>query len=408
MTNYYTQVEDELLLKLKEQGLTYEEISDKFYELGYDRSAEGLRKRYKILSLSEGSAEASIKSETEPLKPKLTEHELSKAVLDILIKKNGLKLDELKERFRKRNITRTHLLNALDNIMEEGYNIKIDKGLVFLGEEKDVKEVEAYYDWENNRTFSFGLIADTHLGSKYQQITALKDYYEHVHNRGITTVVHAGDVVDGYKVYDKSGDGHLRELWLTSFTDQKEYVIDQYPYYPDMKTYFIEGNHDRAFWSQVGISIGHEIGLAREDLICLGAYGAVIDFGGYKVHLHHGAGGTAYALSYKLQKLIEEITMPDINLVLMGHYHTYINTEIRDIRAIQPGCFQAMTPYAKRRGWITPTLLGLIMHVTLIDNAYHYTFEEFKYKPKDWDYDKVWHIPTPEEKLKGGIIYVGS
>ena len=41
------------------------------------------------------------------------------------------------------------------------------------------------------------VVSDTHIGNIHQQLHLLNDIYEEAYKRGITTILHCGDMVDG-------------------------------------------------------------------------------------------------------------------------------------------------------------------------------------------------------------------
>lgn len=90
-----------------------------------------------------------------------------------------------------------------------------------------------------NELVRFGIITDTHICSKYQQITFLKHFYELCFKKKIQTVLHAGDVTDGNgRIYS----GHFYELFLHSYDEQVEYVVRNYPKQSGINTYMLGGN----------------------------------------------------------------------------------------------------------------------------------------------------------------------
>ena len=202
--------------------------------------------------------------------------------------------------------------------------------------------------------FRFGAIADTHLGSLYADLGLLDFAYDVFKSEGITTVLHAGDMLDGEKMYR----GHDYEIAVHGADRQIAHCVDRYPVRDGITTYFIEGNHDRSFWKRGGTSIGGKISSLRPDLIFLGYQEADISIGDPNpdskrkaiVRLFHGEDGTAYAISYKPQKYISELpggTKPDI--LLMGHYHKAELLFYRGVVCVQVGCMQRQTPFMRGR-----------------------------------------------------------
>jgi predicted phosphodiesterase len=204
--------------------------------------------------------------------------------------------------------------------------------------------------------FEFAVISCTHLGSKFHQLTFLKQFYQYVVSRKIKVIFHCGDLVDGINVYK----GQEYELFLHGAKAQLDYAIEYYPRFSG-KTYVIAGNHDYSFITRAGLDILESLAAARPDIIYLGAYGAYPNIPPVKIYLQHGGGGNAYARSYKLQKVIEQFApekKPD--LYFLGHYHsTAALFEYRNVTAFQLGCFQAQTPYLRRLG-VYPEIGGII------------------------------------------------
>ena len=90
----------------------------------------------------------------------------------------------------------------------------------------------------------------------------------------------------------------------------------------------------------------------RSDIINCGYYQGTVIIGGLKIKLHHPDGGLSYALSYKLQKMLEtNDTMKDYDIFVMGHYHqSFIMHDYVVPLAMMPGSFQRDTPFSKRKG----------------------------------------------------------
>lgn len=194
-----------------------------------------------------------------------------------------------------------------------------------------------------------GVVSDTHLGSKFQQLTFLNSAYDYFAENGITDVLHAGDMVAGNgRVYR----GQVYELFRQGADEMVDYAVEHYPKRKGITTHIISGNHDLSFLSSDGIDVVRAIARQREDLNYLGHYSAMIEIGKLKIGLHHGEGGVAYARSYKLQKLIEQLS-PDNkpHLFLLGHYHTTCELPMyRNVYGIMLPCFEDQTPYLIRKG----------------------------------------------------------
>ena len=83
----------------------------------------------------------------------------------------------------------------------------------------------------------------------------------------------------------------------------------------------------------------------------------------------HG-NGSAYAISYKPQKMIEAMEADSKpNILAIGHYHKLEYLFYRNIHSFQTGCFQMQTPFTRGRG-ISVHLGGWIVTVEVDDNGY--------------------------------------
>lgn len=202
--------------------------------------------------------------------------------------------------------------------------------------------------WNRTTILKFAIIGDTQLGSKYAQISHLKSFYELCAFEGIKDVYHTGDVTDGLKMHS----GHEYELYKTSADDMVRDVIDNYPRIEGITTYFITGNHDASIYKQVGYDIGNTIAEKRPDMKYLGRDCALIFLTpNCKLELRHPWDGTAYALSYKPQKIIEAMESDSKpNILAIGHYHKAEYLFYRNVHCLQTGCFQGQTPYTRGKG----------------------------------------------------------
>lgn len=214
--------------------------------------------------------------------------------------------------------------------------------------------------WDGLKVIKFAVMGDTQLGSKYAQLTHLHDFYDLCEREGITSVYHTGDITDGLKMRP----GHEYELYDMSADGQREDVVKNYPRRPGITTYFITGNHDASLYKHVGYDIGAAIAKDRADMIYLGRDCAVVNITpNCTMELRHPWDGTAYALSYKIQKMIESMESDSKpNILVVGHYHKAEYLFYRNVHALQTGCFQGQTPFTRGKG-ISVHLGGWIVTV---------------------------------------------
>lgn len=221
--------------------------------------------------------------------------------------------------------------------------------------------------WDGTRTIKFAIIGDTQIGSKYAQLTYLHEFYDLCEREGIKDVYHTGDLVDGLKMRT----GHEYELSDVSADDMRDDVIKNYPKRKGITTYFISGNHDASIYKQVGYDICQAVANARPDMKYLGRDCAVVHLTPKcTLEMRHPWDGTAYALSYKIQKMIEGMESDSKpNILAVGHYHKAEYLFYRNIHALQTGCFQGQTPFTRGKG-ISVHMGGWLVSVRVDDKGY--------------------------------------
>lgn len=202
--------------------------------------------------------------------------------------------------------------------------------------------------WDGTTTIKIAIMGDTQIGSKYTQWTHLNNFYDICAEEGIKDVYHTGDITDGLKMRP----GHEYELYEVSADDMLNDVIMHYPKRPGITTHFITGNHDASIYKQVGYDIGKAIAGQRDDMNYLGRDCAVIYLTpNCKLELRHPWDGTAYALSYKTQKMVESMESDSKpNILAVGHYHKAEYLFYRNVHVLQSGCLQSQTPFTRGKG----------------------------------------------------------
>lgn len=202
--------------------------------------------------------------------------------------------------------------------------------------------------WDGTQVIRFAIMGDTQFGSKYSQITHLHNFYDLCQQQGITDIYHTGDITDGLKMRQ----GHEFELYAHSADDQLDDVIKNYPKRDGITTHFITGNHDASLYKLAGYDIGRAITKDRPDMNYLGRDCAVVELTpNCTLELRHPWDGTAYAISYKIQKMVEameEDSKPSI--LAVGHYHKQEHIYYRDVHVLQTACFQSQTPFTRGKG----------------------------------------------------------
>lgn len=230
-----------------------------------------------------------------------------------------------------------------------------------------------------------GIITDTQIGSLYSRLDILEAAYDIFEHEGVGSVYHAGDLLDGEKMYR----GQEYEIYAHGADAQVEECTSHYPLRKGITTYFITGNHDLSFWKNAGIDVGLQIQKARSDMVYLGRDEQDVIIGEgertVRLRLYHPGKGTAYALSYQPQKYIESLSggqKPQI--VVFGHYHkAELLPQYRNIFGIQAGCCQSQTPFMRTRNiaahigfWIIEFTINVPKLVSRFKAEFFSFFEE--------------------------------
>ena len=247
----------------------------------------------------------------------------------------------------------------IDDLRSMGYLIEENCGAPRLCTTPVPEENVYHREWTGDRTIRFGAIGDTHLCNKWQQLSHLNAMYDIFEREGVQVVYHAGDVCDGYY---KNRPEHIYELFKIGFDEQADYIIDNFPARPGIKTAFVLGNHDTTHIKNGGSNIGIRIAASRLDMEYLGLYNAKIMLTpNCSLEINHPGDGSQYAISYSLQKMVDAMSGGEKPKILLnGHHHKafYLPT-YRNIHSLEVGCFEAQTPFMKGKkiaahvgGWI--------------------------------------------------------
>lgn len=287
------------------------------------------------------------------------------------------------------DVTNRMLDALLGDLEEDGYLLDQFGDTVCLSKIPHGEKQTLDVDWKGNKIIRFGVLSDTHIGSRWTQITHLHEAYRKFEEEGIKHVYHAGDITEGWKMRQ----GHEHECYIHGADDYVEEVIDVYPNVPGIKTYFITGNHDLSFVKLAGIDIGVQIAKDRPDMIYLGQEAATVNLTpGCTVELMHPRGGSSYAISYKAQKISESLeggTKPSI--LLVGHFHKVEYLFYRNIHIIQAGCIQAQTPFMRGRHlasmvgyWIVELHMGEDGQINRMRPEFFPIYESIEDDYKNW------------------------
>ena len=201
-----------------------------------------------------------------------------------------------------------------------------------------------------------GIISDTHLASRYARLDVLEAAYDRFAEERITDVYHAGNMVDGECRFNRY------DLLAHGITDQALYCLDHYPQRSGITTHYITGECHEGWWmKREGIDFGRYLALeasarGRKDLHYLGFLEADVKLVGPNgkssyMRVFHPGGGSAYAISYKPQKIVESLQGGEKPAVLIvGHYHKQAGAMlIRNVYTILAGCAMDQNAFMRKQ-----------------------------------------------------------
>lgn len=216
-------------------------------------------------------------------------------------------------------------------------------------------EIHEYVSRKDN-TFLFGALGDSHLGSKYERLDVTNDLYDRYTQAGVDRVFHTGNWVDGERDFNR------HELLVHGIEPQLRYLAENYPQRKGLVTYAVTGEDHEGWWTR---SEGIDIGKRAEQTMVENGRKDWVDLGFMEAHVRlinansgkesklavvHPGGGTAYALSYSVQKIIEALEGGEKPAVaLYGHYHKLWAGNIRNVWVVCTGCGQDQTIFTRNK-----------------------------------------------------------
>jgi len=302
----------------------------------------------------------------EPNIEQVKEQQINISKISILTKKKADEDKILKLLFKKSlsirelcaeiNESEEYVQYILDELRDNKYHI-LTKGNKFYIEKTPFVQQGVYridISRMQDKIIRFGATADNHLNSKYERLDVLHAIYDFYEQEGIDTVYNGGNWIDGEARFNR------QEVLNHGLSSQINYFIENYPQRKGLTTYFIAGDdHEGWYWQREGINIGEYMQMkaemkGRSDLKYLGYLEYDIEYktksGAVKVRLMHGGGGSAYAISYSPQKMIESFQGGEKpNVLLLGHYHKADYMFYRNVHCLQLGTTQDQSTFMRKR-----------------------------------------------------------
>jgi hypothetical protein len=204
-----------------------------------------------------------------------------------------------------------------------------------------------------DNTFVFGAAGDLHAGSKYTRWDVREDLYRQFIEAGAQCSFDTGNWLEGEASFNRY------DIEAHGLDQQCQLLAKRHP--RGLPTYAVWGDdHEGWYVQREGIDVGShaEMVMRRHghewtNLGFMEAHVRLVNANtgaaAYMAVVHPG-GGSAYALSYSIQKIIESLEGGEKPAVgLYGHYHKLWAGNIRNVWAVQTGCQQDQTTFMRKK-----------------------------------------------------------
>lgn len=239
-------------------------------------------------------------------------------------------------------------LKILKQIQKAGYSPNEIKQFIDGLHRKASHTTTTYKIGKNH--VRIGVSGDYHLGNKEYDPEFMKFYVRETKKQKVDFHINGGDIFDGWY---QNRPSSLFEQNAIGFDQQMKLAVQELSQL-EAPIYLITGNHSyNTFVRGAGVEAGpvledklervgveaHYLGNAEGDLElkC-----------GTNIKILHPDGGTAYALSYRPQKIIESLQGGEKPAVLfIAHYHKIEYLFYRNVHAFQTGTFCGQTKFMR-------------------------------------------------------------
>lgn len=247
---------------------------------------------------------------------------------------------EILEELKKRKIPK----NELDIILKNLKSIN------------PIKYKPQKIDFPDNHV-KFGVFSDAHMGHQCYRPDILRKMIKDGKRQGLEFYLNAGDTIEGMS----GREGHIYELSKIGASEQIKYFVEQFnKFHKDVFSIEAQNSHGGWFKSKgnAGLDIGEELQRRSNHYKFIGYDEQDIKLdNGAKIRLRHPGGGTAYAISYKIQKYIEAMSGgKKPHLLFDGHFHKALYMFYRNVHGFETGTLCEQTPFMKKTN--TPAHMG--------------------------------------------------
>lgn len=207
---------------------------------------------------------------------------------------------------------------------------------------------------DKNNRYRFLAVGDLHAASKYCRWDVRENLTRLAENFGAQAILDGGNWVDGEASFNRY------DLEAVGMDPQLRLLAQNYPK-TKIPTYAVTGADHEGWWiRREGVDIGRycesimreaghpwtNLGFIEADIVLTNANSGKTA----TLRVMHAGGGSAYAISYKPQKILESYEggeKPDVSLI--AHYHKLDSGLVRNVWYSQLGCGQDQTPFMRQR-----------------------------------------------------------
>jgi hypothetical protein len=300
---------------------------------------------------------------------------------------------------------------ALAVLESQGKNIHIDEGFGVASLPSSIdapKESQIDVSKFHGRPALYGFTADNHLCSKYARMDVLNALFDIWAEQGVNTVLQAGNMIDGECRFNR-----FDLVTRPGIDAQAEYLVNEWPARNDITTEFVCGDdHEGWYVQREGINIVTYLQNAadkagRKDMVFLSymehTYNLLAKHGKSNMAVQHAGGGSAYATSYTVQKIVESYQPNEKpSILLVGHFHKAEFSYPRSVLTVQAGCTQDQSPFLRKKR-IEAMVGGWTLSFTLDPNGIVHGFAPQWHPFYDRDFYSRWSYhwkPKPTTKIE--------
>jgi len=256
--------------------------------------------------------------------------------------------------------SRGAVIDLCDALVEQSLNVKVHGDVIVLVRKPAPRTLENLkFISDKNGRHRFGIISDTHYGSKCAREDVATDLYDWFASEGIENVLLAGNWIDG--------EGHDNDHELLpdchGLQPQVDYFVENFPEKKGITTWFVSGDdHEGWYAKREGIDVGRLlVSSAREygrhDLRDCGYKEAFFSLehaktgASSKLWLDHPGGGSAHATSWTMQKIVRSLQPGEKPAIMCsGHLHKLIYFIERGVHVIGAGCTKDQDTWGRKKG----------------------------------------------------------